>query len=177
MDLPLMLKLALECGLWTWRQYWIAHMWSQICAKIKLWMWIDDADVDCGICSLNAVVHTLLDVNMSGSKAGSHANGSNSGSNANETDKNEIVKRKILPTEKAVVCKMEKLQKEWQARVNKIKCVIIALKELMENDDNVSQGQTQLDVLMQLHGEALSLHGSLMEIVPEVEKDVVCKHQ
>lgn len=41
----------------------------------------------------------------------------------------------------------------------------------MENDDNVSQVQTQLDILMQLHGEATSLHWSLMETVPEVEKD------
>ncbi|KAK0148069.1 hypothetical protein N1851_012226 [Merluccius polli] len=41
----------------------------------------------------------------------------------------------------------------------------------MENDDNVSHVQTQLDVLMQLHGEATSLHVSLMEIIPEVEKE------
>lgn len=75
---------------------------------------------------MHSVVHTLLDVNMSGSKTGSHVNGSKSGSNANETDNNELVKRKIIPTERAVLCKMEKLQKECQTRVNKIKVVIVA---------------------------------------------------
>lgn len=69
------------------------------------------------------VVHTLLDVMMSGSKAGSQVSGL---SNANETDNNETVRRKIIFTEKALGCKMGKLQKDHQARVNKMKGVIIA---------------------------------------------------
>lgn len=140
-------------------------MWSQICDRTKL-------DVDCDVCPFECfMLHAVLDVNMSGSKAGSHVNGSKIGSNANETDNNEIVKRKIILTEKGLVCKIETFQKERQARVKKIKGVIIALKELMENDDNISQVQTQLDILMQLHGEATSLHASLMEIIPDVEKE------
>lgn len=82
-------------------------------------------------------MHTLLDVEMSGSKAGSHVDGSKSGSNANEIDNNEIVKRKIIPTEKALMYKIEKLQKERQAKVKRMKDVIITLKELMENDDDL----------------------------------------
>lgn len=99
---------------------------------------------------------------MSGSKAGSHVD---------ETHNTETVKRKIIPTVKALVSKMEKLQKERQAKVNKIKGVIIALKELMENNDNVSKVESQLDILMQMNEEAISLHGSLMDIIPEEEKD------
>ncbi len=107
---------------------------------------------------------------MSGSKAGSSVRESKAGSNANETDNNETVKRKTILTEKALGYKIDHLQKDRKARVNKMKSVISALKELMEND-NASQVQTQLDILKHLHEEAIFLHKSLMDIIPEVEQD------
>lgn len=67
MYLQPMLKPELECGLWTWRQDWIVHVWSQICAKTKL-------DVDCDTCSLIFESHSQMGVNMNGSKSDSNAN-------------------------------------------------------------------------------------------------------
>ncbi len=106
----------------------------------------------------------LLLVNMSGSKAGS---------NVNEVDGAGNAKRNVTLTGKAVACKVEKLQKERQSKVSKIKGVITALKEVMKGDNNASQVQSQLDVLMHLHDGAISLHKSLMPLIPQEVVTVV----
>lgn len=106
------------------------------------------------------IVSALLVVNMSGSQAGSIGNGADTGN----------VKRTVTLTEKALACKIEKLQKDRQSRVNKIKGVIIALKELMNNDDNALQVQNQLDILMQMVEDVISLHESLMPLIQQGEQ-------
>ena len=93
-----------------------------------------------------------------------------SGSNAGSTVNDGNVKRNVILTEKGLACKIERLHKERQSRVNKIKGVIAALKRLMENDDNASQVHNQLEVLMQLREDAMALHESLMPLIPQEEQ-------
>lgn len=102
----------------------------------------------------------LVIVNMSGSKAGSNVNGVT-------TEKD---KRTMTLTEKAIACKVEKLQKERQSKVHKLKGTIITLKELMKNDDNALKMQAQLDTMMQMHEDAISLHKSLMPLITMEEQ-------
>lgn len=66
--------------------------------------------------------------------------------------------------------KIEKLQKERQSRVNKIKGVINALKDLMKNNNSTLHVQAQLDILMQMLEDAISLHESLMPLIPHEEQ-------
>lgn len=51
------------------------------------------------------------------------------------------------------------LQKERQSRVNKIKGVVTALKDLVDNALHV---EVQQDILMQMLGDTIPLHESLM---------------
>lgn len=109
---------------------------------------------DCIVCTL------LVEVKMSGSESIPAANGVDAGNG----------KRTVTHTEKALEYKIEKLQKECKSKVNKLKSVITALKELMKNDDNVLQVQAQLENLMQILDDAISLHKSLMPVIPPEEQ-------
>ena len=93
-----------------------------------------------------------------------------SGSNAGSTVNDGKVKRKVTLSEKGLACKIERLHKDRQSIVNKIKSVIAALKRLMENDDNATQVQNQLGVLVQLREDAMALHESLMPLIPQEEQ-------
>lgn len=80
------------------------------------------------------------------------------------------VKTTVIPTEKALLCQIERLQKDCKARVNKMQGVAAALKELMKNN-NAFQVQTPLDVLVQMCDDAMSLRESLMPlIIPQDEQ-------
>ena len=54
--------------------------------------------------------------------------------------------------------------------MNKIKGVITALKDHMKNDTSALQVQAQLDFLMQMLEDAISLHESLMSLIPQEEQ-------
>lgn len=80
---------------------------------------------------------------MSELNAGSCVSESKACLNSNETDNDETVKRKLILTGKVRAYKAENVQKGCKARANKMKSVVIALKELMRSDDHAPQVQTQ----------------------------------
>lgn len=61
-----------------------------------------------------------------------------SASKAVETVSKPEEKRKIIPTEKAIINKIESIQKERKRKVDEIKQLILSLKELMKDEKNVS---------------------------------------
>lgn len=77
-------------------------------------------------------VHTAYLRVMNESKAGPIAYG-------NET---ENTKRTVTLTERTLMCKIERLQKERRLEVNQIKGLILSLRDLMKN---ASQVQLKLD--------------------------------
>lgn len=81
-----------------------------------------------------------------------------------------VVKQKIKLTAKALANKIESLQKERKAYVDKIKCLIPAMKELMKRKENVQEVRTQLKILTQYLDTAVNLHQTLILLLPEDEK-------
>lgn len=79
-------------------------------------------------------------------------------------------KRKIILTEKAMMNKIESIQKERKRKVDEIKRLILSLKELMRDEKNVSLVKSQLDVLMQLSVDATALRESLILLIPTDEQ-------
>ncbi len=76
-----------------------------------------------------------------------------SGSRAGSTS-SKMEKRKITLTAKALASKIELIQKQRKEEVNKLKSQILSLKELMGDDQNVSQVKAQFDVLLQASEKA-----------------------
>ena len=81
-----------------------------------------------------------------------------------EPDKRE---RKL--TEKALMNKIEKLQKERKCVVDKIKGLIPKMKELMKQKENVSQMKECVGKLNTLCQNATTLHNELLPLLPEDE--------
>lgn len=77
-------------------------------------------------------------------------------------------KREIKLSTKALVHKIEKLQKEHQTKVHKITG---AIKELMQNDDNGPQVRPQLDNLIQMVGESTLVHESVVPLLSKEEQE------
>ena len=84
--------------------------------------------------------------------------GSNTGSNIDASNMDER-RRQI------------KLQKERKSMVHKIKGLIKTLKDLMQNDENVSRVIRELESLSQLVGETTSIHQSVILLLPEEERE------
>lgn len=79
-------------------------------------------------------------------------------------------KRKSILTEKALVNKIESIQKERKRKVDQIKHVISSTKELMKDEKNVSVVKSQLDTIVQLYENAAALHDSLLPLLPSDEQ-------
>ncbi len=80
-------------------------------------------------------------------------------------------KRKTILTEKAMMNKIEWIQKERKRKVDEIKHLILSLKELMRDEKNVSPVKSKLNVLLQLSDDATALHESLMLLIPTDEQE------
>lgn len=93
-----------------------------------------------------------------------------SATNAGSTVGKLEEKRKIILTEKAMMNKIESVQKDRERKVDEIKRLIPSLKELMKDEKNVSLVKSQLGVVMQLFDEATALHESLMPLIPTDEQ-------
>ncbi|KAG1936405.1 hypothetical protein F2P79_018737 [Pimephales promelas] len=93
---------------------------------------------------------------------------SNSDANGSEMDEQ---KRKIKMTAKALVNKIETLQKERRKNVHKIKGLIQTIKDLMQKDDNAPQVQSHLEKMSQMVDETTVLHDSVIPMLPEEEQE------
>ena len=82
----------------------------------------------------------------------------------------ECGKRKVQLTAKALVNKIEKLQRERKRTVNKIKGLIPQMKSFMKKRENVSHVQPLLESLIQLCENANMSHNMLIPLLPEDEQ-------
>lgn len=82
----------------------------------------------------------------------------------------EEEKRKPILTEKALVNKIESIQKERKRKVDDIKRLIMSTKELMKDGKNVSLVKSQIDVIVQLSENATALHDSLLPLISNDEQ-------
>lgn len=74
-------------------------------------------------------------------------------------------KRGINSLVKALGNKMERLQKERQSKVLKMKSVMKAMKGLMQKDENAPQLKTQLGDFIQMGEETTKLHESIIPLL------------
>ena len=96
---------------------------------------------------------------------------SESMSNVNGSKMDDQQKREIKLTAKALSNKIEMVQKERKAKVNKMKEVSNAMRDLMQDDGNATQVRSQLDDLTQMIHEFTMLHQSLIPLIPEEEHE------
>lgn len=94
-----------------------------------------------------------------------------SGSQSVNGSKMDEQKREIKLSIKALANKIENLQKERKAMVNKTKGLTNIIKDLMQNDDNVPQVRSQLETLVQMVENTKLLHESLVPILPKEEQE------
>ena len=80
-------------------------------------------------------------------------------------------KRQSKPSVKALENKVESLQAERKAKVNKIKCIIKTVKELMQTENNAPCVQSHLDGLSVLLEDAGQLHKTVIQLLPPEEQD------
>lgn len=80
-------------------------------------------------------------------------------------------KRPTKLTVKALAGKIQRLQKERQASVNKIKGVIQSIKDLMQTDENVSVVRSQLGNIIKLSEDIILQHKAVIALLPEEEKE------
>lgn len=80
-------------------------------------------------------------------------------------------RRRIKLTAKALENKIEKLQKDHQTQVHKIKGIIKVMKDLMQNDDNATHVRSQLENLCQMVKETTLIHGSVISLIPKQEQE------
>lgn len=94
------------------------------------------------------------------------------------SDENETVndvldslpKREVKLTGKALIGKIERLQKERKTHVNKTKSLIPATKELMKRNQNAQHVNFRLHALLQHYDSALELHEALLPLLPDDQK-------
>lgn len=84
--------------------------------------------------------------------------------NLNRTN---VKERFTLPQSKAN--KIEQLQKERKQNVNVIKSSIPAIKELMQQNENILAVRIELESLVQVFEEAIELHDSVIPLLPSDE--------
>lgn len=82
-------------------------------------------------------------------------------------------RRRIKLTAKALACKIESIQKERQAKVNKLKGVVNLVKELMQNpnEHNAQSIQSHLDNVYVLFDDATKLHDAVIPLLPQEEQE------
>lgn len=80
-------------------------------------------------------------------------------------------KRSAKLTAKALAFKMETLQKERKAHVNKIKGLTRDIKELMNKDDNAKAVLLNLEKLNDLYKNAKAVHDAFILLIPKDEQD------
>ncbi|XP_034530056.1 uncharacterized protein LOC117805434 [Notolabrus celidotus] len=80
-------------------------------------------------------------------------------------------KRQSKLTAKAFANKIESLQKERKVKVNQIKGVSKEIKGLMQNKDNATNIQSQLENLHVLFDDAGKLHDSVIPLLPQEEQE------
>ncbi len=92
-------------------------------------------------------------------------------------------KREHKPTAKAMAAKIEALQRDRKSKVNKVKNVIVSMKELMKCDDNASQVCLMLETIQLVMDDASVLHRNVLPLLPSEEQtkqnewfDSVSKH-
>ena len=88
-----------------------------------------------------------------------------------DVGKQDMGKRKVILTEKALANKIESIQKERKRKVDEIKTVISSMKELMKDGIHVSAVKGKLDGLMKLSHTSNELHASLMPLIPHDEQE------
>ena len=88
-----------------------------------------------------------------------------------DVGKQDMGKRKVILTEKALANKIESIQKERKRKVDEIKTVISSMKELMKDGKHVSAVIGKLDVLRELSHTSNELHASLMPLIPHDEQE------
>lgn len=81
-------------------------------------------------------------------------------------------KREVKLTGKALMGKIERLQKERNTHVNKIKKLIPATKELMKRNENAQQVNFRLQALLQHYDSALKLHEALLPLLPDDQQAI-----
>ena len=81
-------------------------------------------------------------------------------------------KREVKLTGKALMGKIERLQKERKTHVNKIKKLIPATKELMKRNENAQQVNFRLQALLQHYDSALKLHEALLPLLPDDQQAI-----
>lgn len=79
-------------------------------------------------------------------------------------------KRESKLTGKALLLKIDNLQKDRKRHVNKLKDLIPAMKELMKRRDNAPQVETKLQTLNELYDSAVGFHDALIPLLPDDEK-------
>lgn len=92
-------------------------------------------------------------------------------------------KREHRPTAKALLAKIESLQKDRKSTVNRVKNMIVSMKELMKCDDNASQVSSMLKTMKLLMDDASVLHKRVLPLLPLEEQtkqnewfDSISKH-
>ncbi len=92
-------------------------------------------------------------------------------------------KQEHKPTAKAMAAKIEALQRDRKSKVNKVKNVIVSMKELMKCDDNASQVCLMLETIQLVMDDASVLHRNVLPLLPSEEQtkqnewfDSVSKH-
>ncbi len=98
---------------------------------------------------------------------------SNIGANGADTQR-DTEKRVVKLTAKAYAEKLERLQSDRKAKLNKASNVRNKIQELMLKGDKKSEVQYALDELVNLCYEAKNVHDSLMGLLPDDEKE---KHE
>lgn len=79
-------------------------------------------------------------------------------------------KRENKPTAKAMVAKIEAIQRDRKSKVNKVKNVIVSMKELMKCNYNASQVCSMLETILRLMDDASVLHRNLIPLLPPEEQ-------
>ncbi len=90
----------------------------------------------------------------------------------NETQ--TVIKRSIKLTEKALLDKLETLQKTRKAKLNKASRSKETIKELMHNREYETEVRCAFEKYITLCDEAKETHASLLNYLPPVEKE---KHE
>ena len=80
-------------------------------------------------------------------------------------------KRQSKPTAKALAYKMDHLQRERKAKVNKIEAISKEIHVLMQSSDNAETIQSHLYNVSALYDEASQLHDSVIPLLPPEEQE------
>ena len=88
-----------------------------------------------------------------------------------DTQKNKREKRVVKLTAKALIERLKRLQSDRKAKLNKASNLRKKIQQLKQTGDTKSEVKCALDDLVKLCDEANCIHGSLMGLLPDDERE------